>query len=368
MPASKNHTAIASLSVKHFDTIQVPTPAPGEGEVLIKVAYAAMVAFDTYINDLGYYATYPMVFGFNASGTIAEVGPGIDDLQVGDRVTAYAFHNSEAKGMQEYTLQTRSVTAKIPNSLSLDAAAAIPNNFITAFNSLFNPGYLGLPYPTSFPAPESPPLANAPILVYGAGSTTGHYAIQLLHSAGYTNVLVTASTKHHEYLRSLGATHTFDYNSSSLTEDINSIVTASEGGKLKLVLDCITTQTTMTAISKVVSIEGIVAVLLPLKIGNKLYSDEDDPTRFEIPDSLNPLPKGTRLAEVRNFLFEQVPYLKDNAMTNILPTLLEKNIIEPIKIRLLDESYGSLKDRVEVGLDLIRNNKVSGERVIVKVA
>lgn len=87
MPVSKIHTAIASLSLKHFESVQVPTPAPGEGEVLIKVAYAAMIAFDTYINDLGYSATFPMIFGFNASGTVAEVGTGIDDLQIGDRAS-----------------------------------------------------------------------------------------------------------------------------------------------------------------------------------------------------------------------------------------------------------------------------------------
>lgn len=171
---------------------------------------------------------------------------------------------------------------------------------------MFNPEYLGLPYPTSFPSPESPPFANVPILIYGAGSTTGHYAIQILHSAGYTNVLVTASPKHHEYLRSLGATHTFDYNSPSLIEDINSVVTASEGGKLKFVLDCITAQTTMAMISKVVSKEGTVAVLLPLKIGSNVRSAESDTMWLEIPDSLNPLQKGTRLAGVRTFLFEQV--------------------------------------------------------------
>lgn len=55
-------------------------------------------------------------------------------------------------------------------------------------------------------------------------------------------------------------------------------------------------------------------------------------------------------------------------MPKILPALLEAKIIQPNKIRLLDESFGSLKDRVEVGLDLLRNNKISGEKVIVKVA
>lgn len=89
MSPSKTHTAISSLSLKHFDAVQVPTPTPGEGEVLIKVAYAAMIAFDTYVNDLGYHATFPMTFGFNSSGTIAEVGSGIEDLKVGDRVSHF---------------------------------------------------------------------------------------------------------------------------------------------------------------------------------------------------------------------------------------------------------------------------------------
>ncbi|KIK70456.1 hypothetical protein GYMLUDRAFT_209617 [Collybiopsis luxurians FD-317 M1] len=368
MSIAKTHTAIAALALKHFDAVQVPTPTPSEGQVLIKVAYASLIAFDTYVNDLGYYVNFPMTFGFNAAGTIAQIGPGVEDLKIGGRVTSFSFRNSEAKGVQEYTLQTRSVVAKVPDSIPLDSAAGVPDNFITAFNSLFNPQNLGLPYPKSFPSPEAPPLANAPILVYGAGSTTGHYAIQLLYSAGYKNIIVTASTKHHEYLRSLGATHTFDYNSDTVIPDIQSVVAASEGRKLNFVLDCITAQTTIATVSKLVSTEGTVAILLPLKMGSKVRSDVDDQMYLEIPDELNPLPKGTKLAGVRNFFFEEVPYLKDNVMPKILPALLETRIIQPTKIRLLDESYGSLKDRVEVGLDLLRNNKVSGEKVIVKVA
>lgn len=55
-------------------------------------------------------------------------------------------------------------------------------------------------------------------------------------------------------------------------------------------------------------------------------------------------------------------------MTRILPELLERRIIEPNKIRLLDETSGkSLDERVEAGLDLLRNNKVSGEKVVVKI-
>lgn len=52
-------------------------------------------------------------------------------------------------------------------------------------------------------------------------------------------------------------------------------------------------------------------------------------------------------------------------MPKILPSLLESGLIRPSRVRLLDE--GSFKERVSIGLDLLRNNKISGEKVVVKV-
>lgn len=81
------HRAIATTAKGVFEEIEVPTTRPETGEVLIKVDYASMIAFDTYQTDLTYMvAQYPVVLGFNAAGTVAEVGPGVDDLKVGDRV------------------------------------------------------------------------------------------------------------------------------------------------------------------------------------------------------------------------------------------------------------------------------------------
>ena len=81
------HVAIAAVAKGYFDEIHVPTEKPQHGEVLLKVEYASMVAFDTYITDLGYATdTFPVVLGSNAAGTVVEVGPGVDDLKIGDRV------------------------------------------------------------------------------------------------------------------------------------------------------------------------------------------------------------------------------------------------------------------------------------------
>lgn len=58
-------------------------------------------------------------------------------------------------------------------------------------------------------------------------------------------------------------------------------------------------------------------------------------------------------------------FLKDNLMPKILPSLLESEVITPNRVRLLDQ--GTFKERVEVGLDLLRHNKISGEKIVVKI-
>ena len=84
-----SHVAIAITSKGNLEEVQVSTPTPGPGEVLIRVHYAALIPFDTYQLDRGYLLTeksYPHVIGFSASGLVKAVGEGVTDLKVGDRV------------------------------------------------------------------------------------------------------------------------------------------------------------------------------------------------------------------------------------------------------------------------------------------
>ena len=86
------HKAVAAVSKGLFDEIQVSTEIPGENQVLIKVAYATLTVFDNYLADLGYFVqNYPTVLGFSCSGTVQKIGPGISDLQVGDRVSGHPW-------------------------------------------------------------------------------------------------------------------------------------------------------------------------------------------------------------------------------------------------------------------------------------
>lgn len=52
-------------------------------------------------------------------------------------------------------------------------------------------------------------------------------------------------------------------------------------------------------------------------------------------------------------------------MPKILPQLLETRVIQPNRVRLLNE--GTFKERVEKALDLFRNNKISGEKVVITI-
>jgi NADPH:quinone reductase-like Zn-dependent oxidoreductase len=81
------HTAVATTAKGVIDSIQLSTPEPGPGQVLVKVEYASLMAFDVYVVDDGFFVpSYPQTLGFNAAGTIAKVGPDVKDLAVGDLV------------------------------------------------------------------------------------------------------------------------------------------------------------------------------------------------------------------------------------------------------------------------------------------
>ncbi|KAJ7066269.1 chaperonin 10-like protein [Mycena amicta] len=371
---SKKHTAISVLAKGAFDAAEVDTPAPGPGEILLKVAYASMPTFDAYMTDLGFAVEeFPITLGLNASGRVADVGPGASLLRVGDRVTVFSPHLFEQGSgskdalpgtMQEYLVLPDHLFAKIPDDLDLSAAATIPDNFVTAFYTLFD--QLNLPIPSSLPASSPPANAAAPILIYGAGSTTGQYALQLLHAAGYTNVTATASPHHHTRLRSIGAQHTLDYASPSLAADA-AVAAGGDDGKFVYALDCISADATIAKIGPLVRPRGgKVAVLLPIQVGDTVAASGEAGIKPAIPDEENPFGEGVEIVYVKTFTYRKNnEFLKRELMPKILPSLLASGIITPNPVRLLDQ--GTFKERVETGLDMLRNNKVSGEKIIVKV-
>ncbi|KAG2035631.1 chaperonin 10-like protein [Suillus americanus] len=351
--SSQTHLAFATTAVGTTSVIQVPTLSPGPGEVMVKMAFSTVIPLnlDTYMADYGrnINGEYPVVLGFNLSGVVEAVGSGVADLQTGDKVCAFATTRSKAKGLQERAIIQSSTCAKLPDNYSLEAAATIPDNSITAFYTLFD--CLGLA-PPAFPISVPPPHAETPILVYGAGATSGQYAVQLLALAGYKQVIATASPRHHSYLKSVGAAHVIDYSADDMSEKILLAAGKNRRGHAQ-------------SVSSVVSSDGVAAMLLPVTEGSKHAAGKDAQMWMELPADRNPFSDSVKLVGVRTLLYQQNEYLRDNLMPKILPRLLKEAIIQPNRVRLFDQ--GSLQDLCQEALNVVRNGQVKGEKVVVEV-
>ena len=154
---------------------------------------------------------------------------------------------------------------QLPSGFTLQQAVTLPNNFVTVFHTLA--ADLGLPTPWPKPADYRPPHAGSPILIWGGASSVGQYALQILKYYGYHNLLTTASRKHHENLKTLGAAKTFDYNDSDVTEQILKACDATQPDKpaIPLILDCIGSQKgSVQPIANVAQKGAKVAILLPV--------------------------------------------------------------------------------------------------------
>lgn len=78
--------AVVFGSAGEFSVDDAPRPEAGEGEVLIEVAACGICGTDLHILHGEYPADFPLIPGHELAGTVAAVGPGVDDLRTGDRV------------------------------------------------------------------------------------------------------------------------------------------------------------------------------------------------------------------------------------------------------------------------------------------
>lgn len=82
-----SHPAVVTVGVKApLQVIQVPSISPAEGEVRVRVEWTASTPLDLHQNDGGLLVVHPQVLGDGTAGTVVEVGPGVNNLRVGDKV------------------------------------------------------------------------------------------------------------------------------------------------------------------------------------------------------------------------------------------------------------------------------------------
>ncbi|KAL4951145.1 chaperonin 10-like protein [Aspergillus filifer] len=186
-----------------------PTSTPGPTELLIKIQAIALNPVDYYQRDHGFppIRQYPTVLGSDVAGTVVAAGRNVpsDAPTVGARVTALAsgFYKAnlpEYGAFQEYVLVPAECAAVIPDTVRSEEGAVLPLALFTAWNGWYG---AGLDVKTKVTQKEA-------VLVWGGSSSIGSLAVQSAKSMGFA-VYTTASPKHHDYLKELGADKVFDY-------------------------------------------------------------------------------------------------------------------------------------------------------------
>src|SRR3984957_3086487 len=114
--------------------VELPIPAPGPGQVLIRVEAIGVNFIEIYFRKGQYKATLPLVPGSEAAGTVEELGPGVNGFKAGDTVASVGVLGSYA----EYALVPAAQLVKVPKDLSPEHAAAALLQGMTAHYLAFS--------------------------------------------------------------------------------------------------------------------------------------------------------------------------------------------------------------------------------------
>ena len=166
-----------------LEIVDLPDPHPGAGQVRIAVRAAGVNASDWKKRKGLMDPELPQTLGYEAAGVVDELGEGVTDVAVGDRVFGFS-----AEGTAQAELAVLSAYAPIPPSLDFAEAATLPSAIETAMRAL---DQLGV-------------RSGNTVLINGASGSVGSSAVQFAVARG-ARVIGTASPANHDYLRSLGA-------------------------------------------------------------------------------------------------------------------------------------------------------------------
>jgi NADPH2:quinone reductase len=181
--------------------VDVPTPQPGAGQVLVRLQTAGVNYIDVYFRTGAYKAEQPTALGNEGAGVVEAVGAGVTDVAVGDRV-AYAMTRGS---YAEYAVVPVAQLVKLPDGISFDQAAAAMLQGMTA-HYLVRSTY--------------PLKSGETCLVHAAAGGAGLLLVQMAKALG-ARVIGTVSTEAKAQLaRDNGADETIRYTELDFEQEV----------------------------------------------------------------------------------------------------------------------------------------------------
>jgi len=323
-----------------------PTPAPGPKELLIEVNSIAINPVDAHQRDRGIFVkAYPAVFGSDIAGTVISSGSSVpsDAPKPGSRIAGFAsaFYQQGSPNygaFQKKLLIPAANVVLLPDNISYNEGALLPMSVETGWAGFY---VNGIARDTKYT-----PADKKGFLVWSGATSVASSVVQIAKSMGYY-VYVTASAKHHQYLKTIGATHTFDYHDADVAESIAKAakadgVTINEAylgqGEIKPVLETL----------KLSKGPGPANIAHAPRVPEDAPKEEGFPIRFVMPPTAD-----EALDEHFHFVFGV--WLKDK--------LAKGEYIPSPAIKIIP---GGLEG-VDKAIDEILSGTVSGEKLVLEI-
>ncbi len=186
---------------------EVDQPSPKAGELLVQVAANAANPADWHILrgkpflarfSFGLFRPKHPILGADFAGTVVQLGAGVTDFKLGDRVFGEALQGAFA----EYVAVPATVCARMPEGTDFPTMAGVTMAGLTAWQALVSRGKLQV---------------GERVLINGASGGVGHLAVQLAKELGAT-VTAVCSSRNADFVRSLGADEVIAYDQHPLAD------------------------------------------------------------------------------------------------------------------------------------------------------
>ena len=226
----------------------VPDPECPDGHVVVDVEAISIEGGDLLHRAGAELPSVPHVVGYLAAGTISDVGAGVEDRAVGDRVVTLNADGSHASKRAVPALSTW----PIPDGLDAARAACIPVAYGTAQECLFTAGNL---------------QAGQAALIHAGAGGVGMAAIQLAKQAGATVISTASSDEKLERLKEFGLDHGINYASESFVDRTRELT---DGRGADLILDSVGGQNLVDSIGALAYRGKLVSVGVAGRAGSNI--------------------------------------------------------------------------------------------------
>ncbi len=182
----------------------LPTPVPGPGQALVRLAASGVNFIDIYFRTGLYQADPPVVLGMEGAGTVESAGDGVTGLKAGDRVAYAMARGSDA----EYAVVPAWQLVKIPDGVDFVSAAAVMLQGMTAHYLAFSTFAL---------------KPGDTCLVHAAAGGVGLILTQIAKKIGATVIGTAGSEAKLELAREAGAAHGINYSTQDFQQEVKRI-------------------------------------------------------------------------------------------------------------------------------------------------